>query len=342
MSRTEPLPRSRPAAMAGSNPCAPRCLTGSSYDRIGEAQAISRPGPSYDEQIAASYSTGGAYQADSAPSDVPAASGGAEEVRHGQSIFSVCCPNKLGTTIDCFLVAALAVTEVGASLGIASVLLLCDSLRRLSCVLLLIWEMEAPELVAATAKAARALKTRGTDPRTLGHRARLLARGMIGVYLMTASFFMSTVALARMYGHDPPPLVQPGWLIFIGSIGLASDVLHAFSGVRQSIYHEESNLSRLPWLLAHFYGSLLVMLEGLLGVIDVGNYLDPLMALGLAGLVAGFNLIPMQQVSAELFSAAVGADGGHSLLPAAPTEADLQSQMARLEAQGLDEFTQDL
>ena len=30
---------------------------------------------------------------------------------------------------------------------------------------------------------------------------------------------MATMALARMYGHDPPPLETPGWLLLLGTIG---------------------------------------------------------------------------------------------------------------------------
>ena len=40
---------------------------------------------------------------------------------------------------------------------------------------------------------------------------------------------------------------ESGYLILLGAIGLALDVLHVFCGVRQTIVHEDQSLSRPLW-----------------------------------------------------------------------------------------------
>ena len=55
---------------------------------------------------------------------------------------------------------------------------------------------------------------------------------------------MATASLWRMYGHNLPEMEDSSYLILLGAVGLALDVLHGFRGVRQTIVHEDTSLSQ--------------------------------------------------------------------------------------------------
>merc|ERR1712146_394127 len=111
--------------------------------------------------------------------------------------------------------------------AIGSIVLLADFFRRLSCAFFLIYDMEAMQMEEECG--------RTSDVRAMNQRGSLLSKALIGVYLLSASFFIAVFALWRMYGHNPPEMDSPGWLMLFGVGGVALDVLHVFSGVKQSL-----------------------------------------------------------------------------------------------------------
>jgi hypothetical protein len=211
------------------------------------------------------------------------------------NIFAGCCPGSSGLTANCVLMVVFCAAEVGASMSVGSLLLLADFYRRLSCVFLLIHDMESEQLSEDYA---------GSNVNVLevSQRGSNLAKAFVGIYLMSASFFMATASLWRMYGHNPPLMDESGYLILLGAMGLALDVLHVFCGVRQTIVHEDQSLSRPLWCAAQAYGSGLVMMEGLIDSANPGKYLDPIMTIGFVAVMCICNMNATLSASSELYN----------------------------------------
>merc|ERR1711935_953391 len=203
---------------------------------------------------------------------------------------------KSGLTANCLMLGVLCAAEVGSSMAIGSVSLLADFFRRLSCVFLLIYDLEEIQL---DEEAGGQVDTSATS-----HRGNMLSKALIGIYLLSVSFFMATFALWRMYGHDPPNLTNDGRLILFGVIGVALDVLHVFCGVKQTLVHDDIDLSRFWWCFLQCYGSLLVLAEGLISSMNGGRYLDPILCIFFAGLIAVSSVGPVLQASSELYNRA--------------------------------------
>eukprot|EP00658_Telonema_sp_P-2_P013268 TRINITY_DN15020_c0_g1_i1.p1 TRINITY_DN15020_c0_g1~~TRINITY_DN15020_c0_g1_i1.p1 ORF type:complete len:330 (-),score=73.56 TRINITY_DN15020_c0_g1_i1:514-1503(-) len=295
------------------------CLPGGKigYDRINEGNAFAATGPANNYTID-NEPGAGSYQ-DSVKLDTmapdsfgsvnqPGASLPPSQSEYPQSdfhtrphmahtsanIFAACCPGKSGLTANTVLMVLLCAAEVGSSMAIGSLVLLTDFFRRLSCVFLLIYDMEALQLEEDLGGSP--------DVRIISHRGNLLSKAMIGVYLLSASFFMATFALWRMYGHDPPQLDSPGWLILFGVLGVSLDVLHVFCGVNQTLVHDDIELSRFWWCFLQAYGSLIVLFEGLVASMSGGSFLDPIVAIIFAALMCIGNMGPVLASSAELYN----------------------------------------
>lgn len=103
------------------------------------------------------------------------------------------------------------------------------------------------------------------------------------------------------YGQDPPHLSSPGWLVLYGTVGLAVDVWHVWCGVKQTVAHDDSELPRHWWISLHIYGSMLVLLEGLICTARPGAYLDPIMTLFLAGIICWANTSQLLRGARELY-----------------------------------------
>jgi Co/Zn/Cd efflux system component len=216
-------------------------------------------------------------------------------ISHANNIFAACCPGSSGLTANCILMVVLCATEVGASMSIGSLLLLADFYRRLSCVFLLIQDMESEQLKEDYAGS-------NVNVLAVGQRGSNLSKAFVGIYLLSASFFMATASLWRMYGHNPPEMDDSGYLVFLGALGLALDVLHVFCGVRQTIVHEDTSLSRHWWCIAQVYGSVFVMLEGLIDTANPGKYLDPIMTIFFVAVMCMCNVSATLSASSELYN----------------------------------------
>eukprot|EP00656_Telonema_subtile_P046921 TRINITY_DN5358_c0_g1_i1.p1 TRINITY_DN5358_c0_g1~~TRINITY_DN5358_c0_g1_i1.p1 ORF type:complete len:304 (+),score=54.35 TRINITY_DN5358_c0_g1_i1:74-985(+) len=227
-------------------------------------------------------------------SEYPTSATGSRPMKYTFSIFSGCAPGKSGLTANCILLVLLCAAQVGSSMSIGSVVLLADFFRRLSCVFLLIYDLEELQLEEDYGGS-------NVDVSGIAHRGGLLAKALVGVYLLSASFFMATFALWRMYGHDPPGLSSSGWLILFGTIGAALDICHVFCGVKQTLIHEDTELSRFWWCFLQVYGSLFVLAEGIFYTMSGGHYLDPIMAIFFAAFMAVGNVGPVLAACAEIY-----------------------------------------
>jgi len=217
------------------------------------------------------------------------------DMSYSSNVFMSCCPGTSGLTANCVLMVVLCAAEVGASMSIGSLLLLADFYRRLSCVFLLIHDMETEQLKEDYAGS-------NVDVRAVSSRGSNMAKAFVGIYLLAASFFMATQSLWRMYGHNPPVMDSSGYLILFGAAGLGLDILHVFCGVRQTIIHDDMSVNRTWWCFAQAYGSILVMCEGLVDASDPGKYLDPIMTIGYVAMMCAVNLNPTLAASSELYN----------------------------------------
>jgi len=298
-----------------------KCLPGKNkgYDKISEQQGFASGTTSYTIDGATGYQNNsdmdtvqmeGGYgqnsgtelppigpQSSEFPSTQPRPIGsmGGSTSFNTASVFASCCPGSSGITGNTILNVLICAAQIGASMAIGSTVLLADFFRRLSCAFFLIYDMEALQMEEECAGSQ-------VDTRSIAHRGNLLSKALIGVYLLSASFFMATFALWRMYGHDPPEMSSAGWLILFGVFGVALDVLHVFNGVKQSLVHDDIELARFWWCYLQVYGSLFVLIEGLIASMNGGRYLDPIMCLFYAATMAVANMGPVMSACSEIYN----------------------------------------
>ena len=200
----------------------------------------------------------------------------------------------LGIALGC--VAGFTAVELAAGLLAGSLALLAD----------------AAHMVSDTASLGLAffaawLSTRPATPRrSFGfRRAEILAALFNGVALVAVSIWIFVAAVGRL---GDPPDVPGGWILAVGVVGLAVNVVAA--GVLARAGGESLNVrAALGHVLADLLGSVGVVLAGAVVLLTGWDYADPLAALAIGVLVlAGSWRILRESVTILLEETPAGMD----------------------------------
>jgi len=200
----------------------------------------------------------------------------------------------LGIALGC--VAGFTAVELAAGLLAGSLALLADGAH-----------MVSDTASLGLAFFAAWLSTRPATPRrSFGfRRAEILAALFNGVALVAVSIWIFVAAVGRL---DDPPDVPGGWILAVGVVGLAVNVVAA--GVLARAGGESLNVrAALGHVLADLLGSVGVVLAGAVVLLTGWDYADPLAALAIGVLVlAGSWRILRESVTILLEETPAGMD----------------------------------